>query len=297
MLVWRFVEEFSKAFGKRIESIPKENIDMLQRYPWPGNVRELRNLVERAVIGASGPRLTVALPPVLRRATQRAARRRGEGTRQECARQHRVADSRRGRRRRTAGAQSHDSRDADGETGTPALAPLTPAFRAPSAIWGNALPPVAERNSSIGGNSKQHRSIALRSCRAPHGTSAAPVRRVVRLAVALAAPACGTEQLVHALRFLASPTSIEPGCLGCRVWTEDSDESVRYVEEWATEDAMRLRVRSERFTRLLEVLESAPRHPAGVRFRHGNARPGLRRGGARQGWDLVDAPAPEPLPE
>jgi hypothetical protein len=36
---------------------------------------------------------------------------------------------------------------------------------------------------------------------------------------------------------------------------------VRYVEEWATEDAMRLRVRSERFTRLLEVLESAPSSP------------------------------------
>src|SRR4249919_2591320 len=62
LLVWRFVEEFSKAFGKRIESIPKDNMDMLQRYPWPGNVRELRNLVERAVIGASGPRLTIALP-------------------------------------------------------------------------------------------------------------------------------------------------------------------------------------------------------------------------------------------
>jgi formate hydrogenlyase transcriptional activator len=63
LLVWRFVEEFSKAFGKRIESIRKDNIEMLQRYPWPGNVRELRNLVERAVIGACGPRLTIVLPP------------------------------------------------------------------------------------------------------------------------------------------------------------------------------------------------------------------------------------------
>jgi transcriptional regulator with GAF, ATPase, and Fis domain len=62
LLVWRFVDEFSKAFGKRVESIPKENMSMLQRYPWPGNVRELRNLVERAVIGASGPRLSIALP-------------------------------------------------------------------------------------------------------------------------------------------------------------------------------------------------------------------------------------------
>ena len=62
MLLWRFVEDFSAAFGKRVESIAKDNIEMLQRYAWPGNVRELRNLVERAVIGANGPVLTIAIP-------------------------------------------------------------------------------------------------------------------------------------------------------------------------------------------------------------------------------------------
>ena len=61
-LVWRFVEDFSTAFGKRVESIAKDNIEMLQRYAWPGNVRELRNVVERAMIVATGPRLTIALP-------------------------------------------------------------------------------------------------------------------------------------------------------------------------------------------------------------------------------------------
>jgi hypothetical protein len=46
------------------------------------------------------------------------------------------------------------------------------------------------------------------------------------------------------------------------VWTEESEESVvRYVEEWATEEAMRERVRSVRFTRLLEVFESAREAP------------------------------------
>ena len=78
----------------------------------------------------------------------------------------------------------------------------------------------------------------------------------------LATPARGTQQLIDALRFLASPTNLEPGCLGCRAWTEDNDEScVRYEEEWATEAAIRLRVRSDRFTQLLEVLESAPEAP------------------------------------
>ena len=74
MLVWRFVEDFSTAFGKRIESIAKDNMEMLQRYAWPGNVRELRNLVERAVIGANGPRLTIALPQSSAAAARRSVR-------------------------------------------------------------------------------------------------------------------------------------------------------------------------------------------------------------------------------
>jgi DNA-binding NtrC family response regulator len=54
LLVWHFVEEFSKAFGKRIETVAKSNMEALQRYSWPGNIRELRNVVERAMITAAG---------------------------------------------------------------------------------------------------------------------------------------------------------------------------------------------------------------------------------------------------
>ena len=87
---------------------------------------------------------------------------------------------------------------------------------------------------------------------------------MVRLAVVLAAPVRGTQQLVHALRFLALPTSFEPDCLGCscRVSAGDDESFVCYEEEWATEEAMRLRVRSDRFTQFLEVLESSPRAPS-----------------------------------
>jgi formate hydrogenlyase transcriptional activator len=62
LLVWRFVDEFSKSFGKRIDSIDKDNLAALQQYSWPGNIRELRNLVERAMITASTKRLTITLP-------------------------------------------------------------------------------------------------------------------------------------------------------------------------------------------------------------------------------------------
>ena len=61
-LVWEFVGEFSKTFGKRIDFIAKESLRQLQLYSWPGNVRELRNVIERAVIVATGPQLTVSIP-------------------------------------------------------------------------------------------------------------------------------------------------------------------------------------------------------------------------------------------
>jgi formate hydrogenlyase transcriptional activator len=62
LLVWRFVVDISKALGKRIETIPQQNMQALLQYPWPGNVRELRNVVERSMILAKGPRLTMEVP-------------------------------------------------------------------------------------------------------------------------------------------------------------------------------------------------------------------------------------------
>ena len=62
ILVSRFVDEFSKAFGKRIDSIDEDNISRLQQYSWPGNIRELRNVVERAMILVTGPRLSIPVP-------------------------------------------------------------------------------------------------------------------------------------------------------------------------------------------------------------------------------------------
>jgi transcriptional regulator with GAF, ATPase, and Fis domain len=61
-LAWSFVDEFSRAMGKRIESISKEQLLALQRYSWPGNIRELRNVIERAVIVSKGPRLATEAP-------------------------------------------------------------------------------------------------------------------------------------------------------------------------------------------------------------------------------------------
>ena len=80
---------------------------------------------------------------------------------------------------------------------------------------------------------------------------------MVRVAVALGAQSPrAAHDLLEALRFLAVGARVEPGCLGCSAWL-DADSTVRYTEEWATEADMRRRVRSDRFTSLLAVVESS----------------------------------------
>ena len=37
--------------------VPVSVMDSLQKYHWPGNIRELENVLERAVISSSGPKL------------------------------------------------------------------------------------------------------------------------------------------------------------------------------------------------------------------------------------------------
>jgi formate hydrogenlyase transcriptional activator len=74
LLLWRFIEEFSKAFGKRIDAIDRDTMAALQRYAWPGNIRELRNVVERAMIVATSKRLTIAPPQSSPSANRRSAK-------------------------------------------------------------------------------------------------------------------------------------------------------------------------------------------------------------------------------
>ncbi|MBN9122576.1 MAG: sigma 54-interacting transcriptional regulator [Planctomycetes bacterium] len=60
-LVRHFVALFARRFGKKIDSIPVEAMEALERYPWPGNIRELEHLIERAVILSPSGELRVPL--------------------------------------------------------------------------------------------------------------------------------------------------------------------------------------------------------------------------------------------
>ena len=60
-LAWVFIREFGEAMGKRIERIDDESMRTMETYAWPGNVRELRNVIERAMILATGSVLHAGL--------------------------------------------------------------------------------------------------------------------------------------------------------------------------------------------------------------------------------------------
>ncbi len=48
------VDKFATRIGKRIEGVSPETMQRLAAYRWPGNIRELENVLERAVILATG---------------------------------------------------------------------------------------------------------------------------------------------------------------------------------------------------------------------------------------------------
>jgi len=57
LLTEYFVERICMRMGKSIKIIPEMVMNALQNYHWPGNIRELENVLERAVINSSGPKL------------------------------------------------------------------------------------------------------------------------------------------------------------------------------------------------------------------------------------------------
>jgi quinol monooxygenase YgiN len=109
--------------------------------------------------------------------------------------------------------------------------------------------------------------------------------RMVRLTVTLRPAAGCVQDLVDAFRFLMVSTRLEPGCLECSVWAEP-DSSVHYVEEWSSEQDIRRRVASGRFTSVLALLESV-REPPRVQFDFVSSTRGLDYIEEVRNWDAT----------
>jgi PAS domain S-box-containing protein len=50
LLVEYFIYRYARKAAKKITTVDKKTLQLLESYPWPGNIRELQNVIERSVI-------------------------------------------------------------------------------------------------------------------------------------------------------------------------------------------------------------------------------------------------------
>ena len=73
LLVWQFLRTLAPRMNKEVTEISEEVLERLKSQEWPGNVRQLQNVVERAVIRSSGPRLEIPIEELAIRSRSNAA--------------------------------------------------------------------------------------------------------------------------------------------------------------------------------------------------------------------------------
>jgi DNA-binding NtrC family response regulator len=59
LLVDHFIRKYAAAMNRKITHISPAAMNIIQQYDWPGNIRELENAVERAMVVAHEPELTM----------------------------------------------------------------------------------------------------------------------------------------------------------------------------------------------------------------------------------------------
>ncbi len=59
LLAAHFMNKYNVEFNKKFDRVDRKAMDFMIDYHWPGNVRELENVIERAIVIAQGPEVSV----------------------------------------------------------------------------------------------------------------------------------------------------------------------------------------------------------------------------------------------
>ena len=75
-------------------------------------------------------------------------------------------------------------------------------------------------------------------------------------------PVGKARSMTEALHLLVASTRTEPGFVGCSVAADLGEKGrIRYSEEWLTEDALQRQFQTDRFRRLIALVENATEAP------------------------------------
>jgi transcriptional regulator with GAF, ATPase, and Fis domain len=62
LLLQYFTIKAAQKYGKVVKKLSTRSVEALVQYQWPGNIREMEHMVERAVIAATTPTLSIMAP-------------------------------------------------------------------------------------------------------------------------------------------------------------------------------------------------------------------------------------------
>jgi quinol monooxygenase YgiN len=75
-------------------------------------------------------------------------------------------------------------------------------------------------------------------------------------------PVGKARSMSEALHVLMGLTRTEPGCVSCSVSADLADKGkIRYSEEWQTEEALQRQFQTDRFRRVIALVENATEPP------------------------------------
>jgi quinol monooxygenase YgiN len=97
----------------------------------------------------------------------------------------------------------------------------------------------------------------------------------VRMMIEWFVPVGQTRPIMVALHSLAEETRATSGCIGCSVTTDIGNRgTMRYTEEWLTEEDLRRHMQSDTFSHLVTLIEDATQAPR-IEFKLANQTRGI----------------------
>jgi quinol monooxygenase YgiN len=98
---------------------------------------------------------------------------------------------------------------------------------------------------------------------------------MVQLQLKIVSSPKGERKMFEALDSLVLVAGLDRGCTGCRLFADANDPRLFFYEEdWASREDLEREIRSDRFTRLLSILETAAEKPV-LEFRFVSETRGL----------------------
>jgi quinol monooxygenase YgiN len=85
---------------------------------------------------------------------------------------------------------------------------------------------------------------------------------MIHVSLKVIAPSDRREEALRIVRSLLGPTSAEPGCVNCSVYTDAQNENTLcYVEDWQTEEDLQRHIRSDDYRKFLALIDLSSEPP------------------------------------